>query len=578
MLDVALQPDPQAGPAKQRTSSCSTEESGIDSLSPPESSIACSACSSPGGPAPPSEAESETSDYPRQSPGPSSEDKGEIKRRLKVEPTEKAEIKKVKLEEEDAVEDARMAACSGHCSHPPRLLRNTRNSRPNTKLVPQTNSKLLKGGLAVKSEAPDESESHSMNEEKTMLEPFDTDLNLKAKTEDMKLEIAKIDSILQGKLLLDKSSHNLSEMLLLDKFKSGYPVKHEIFTSFEPKQEKCDLFHSDAISGHAKIIDTSPLPGYTGLSCSHNNNNITSKSPARQQNEPGDEAEKHEPGGFLDNQGNSGDREYVDCKWKGCGKKFEVQNFLEHLTDVHVSGSEGDVGRGRVACLWAGCKVYGVESISSTWLSKHVTSHVGSKPFLCIVSGCRLRFGNQVSLSRHVNSHFKPPCGPPHPPSTKKSADSNPVKYYVRKSRRKTRTLGTGQPAHGLDLFDIGIMAGIKESLSRIKKKSKIQRKKKILNEINFDSCGNSVILNGHVTSRKQDENGTVHYLVSWLPQGLLAAEWISQRDYKTRKKVLISQLPPDTKDKLEDYIFGSRKRCKNQRKPPRKIGPPKLT
>ena len=95
------------------------------------------------------------------------------------------------------------------------------------------------------------------------------------------------------------------------------------------------------------------------------------------------------------------------------------------------------------------------------------------------------------------------------------------VKYYVRKSRRKTRTLGTGQPAHGLDLFDIGIMAGIKESLSRIKKKSKIQRKKKILNEINFDSCGNSVILNGHVTSRKQDENGTVHYLVSWLPQGL---------------------------------------------------------
>lgn len=67
------------------------------------------------------------------------------------------------------------------------------------------------------------------------------------------------------------------------------------------------------------------------------------------------------------------------------------------VQDVHVSGSDGDVARGRVvACLWAGCKVYGVESISSTWLSKHVTSHVGSKPFLCIVSGCRLRFGNQV--------------------------------------------------------------------------------------------------------------------------------------------------------------------------------------
>ncbi len=58
-------------------------------------------------------------------------------------------------------------------------------------------------------------------------------------------------------------------------------------------------------------------------------------------------------------------------------------------------GGEG----GKVQCLWSGCKVYGALSSSTTWLTSHVTGHIGSKPFRCIVDACRQRFASQVSKS-----------------------------------------------------------------------------------------------------------------------------------------------------------------------------------
>ena len=171
-----------------------------------------------------------------------------------------------------------------------------------------------------------------------------------SKLEDMKLEMAKLDSILQGNLLLDKSSHKISDMLLLDKLKSR--VKQEY-----PK-----------------------LAGNYG----RDRSSISCKDEAGE--------------------------EVVTCKWEGCGERLEPQQLLEHLTvtllnhptqknitiphqDQHVSQPTS------VGCRWAGCKVFGAVSSSRTWLSHHVTSHVGSKPFLCIVAGCRQRFGTQVSIS-----------------------------------------------------------------------------------------------------------------------------------------------------------------------------------
>jgi len=53
-------------------------------------------------------------------------------------------------------------------------------------------------------------------------------------------------------------------------------------------------------------------------------------------------------------------------------------------------------------CLWTGCKVYSRSSCSRSWLEGHVLSHVGKKPFRCIVDGCGLRFSSQVRLPNQL--------------------------------------------------------------------------------------------------------------------------------------------------------------------------------
>ena len=98
------------------------------------------------------------------------------------------------------------------------------------------------------------------------------DEQTESKLEDMKLEMAKLDSILQGNLLLDKSSHKISDMLLLDTLKSR--VKQEY-----PK-----------------------LAGNYG----RDRSSISSKDEAGE--------------------------EVVTCKWEGCGERLEPQQLLDHLT------------------------------------------------------------------------------------------------------------------------------------------------------------------------------------------------------------------------------------------------------
>ena len=66
-----------------------------------------------------------------------------------------------------------------------------------------------------------------------------------------------------------------------------------------------------------------------------------------------------------------------------------VQNV--HVTPQKIQETETS----RYQCLWSGCKVYSTCSTSFTWLSQHVTKHVA---FVCIVPGCRQRFGNQVRI------------------------------------------------------------------------------------------------------------------------------------------------------------------------------------
>lgn len=129
----------------------------------------------------------------------------------------------------------------------------------------------------------------------------------------------------------------------------------------------------------------------------------------------------------------------VQCLWEECGISVNLslgQSLLEHIHSVHVAAQAGDppplapssssvsssctssssssssasstcsngsntVSNGeRFVCEWEGCKVQGRTSSSRAWLERHVLTHVGSKPFRCIVESCDQRFSSQVS---HVN-------------------------------------------------------------------------------------------------------------------------------------------------------------------------------
>lgn len=75
------------------------------------------------------------------------------------------------------------------------------------------------------------------------------------------------------------------------------------------------------------------------------------------------------------------------------------------LQSVHTLPQKAVSGSGRYQCLWGGCKVHGQAATSFTWLQTHVTKHVGTKPFLCIVAGCRMRFGSQVRSENNSIFH-----------------------------------------------------------------------------------------------------------------------------------------------------------------------------
>ena len=210
-------------------------------------------------------------------------------------------------------------------------------------------------------------------------------------TEDTKLEISKLESILQGQLLLDIASHKLSDILLLDKSLNSFSVKEEVESFDEEKPT-------------AKSLDISPLEATLSQNLSNNNNNLIEDKEVHNNSESTSQAKS------VDDKF----KEIIKCKWQGCEKDVEIQHLLEHLMvrfestlkfnfdknsvqNVHIATQKTEGPEGKFRCLWTGCKVFSTSSTSYTWLTRHVTKHVGSKPFLCIVDGCRQRFGSQVS-------------------------------------------------------------------------------------------------------------------------------------------------------------------------------------
>lgn len=80
------------------------------------------------------------------------------------------------------------------------------------------------------------------------------------------------------------------------------------------------------------------------------------------------------------------------CNWEKCSKHFDSNSdLLDHLHQHHINAQQGPF-----MCSWRDCKVNGREG-SKGWLERHVTCHVGSKPYKCIVERCGVRFSSQVS-------------------------------------------------------------------------------------------------------------------------------------------------------------------------------------
>lgn len=79
------------------------------------------------------------------------------------------------------------------------------------------------------------------------------------------------------------------------------------------------------------------------------------------------------------------------CNWEKCSREFDSNSdLMDHLHQYHINAQKGPF-----MCSWHDCKVNGREG-SKGWLERHIMSHVGSKPFKCIVERCGVRFSSQV--------------------------------------------------------------------------------------------------------------------------------------------------------------------------------------
>ena len=211
---------------------------------------------------------SETSDYPRQSPSPASEGESTNNNCTNNESTNNCTNNLMKSREQQQVSATR----NRRATVPPHgnLLRVSLHKLPratvHNKLLDNVhndiNNELDKVVLQAELRTGEGKE-----EEPARVKHENSESKLD-KLEGMKLEMAKLDSILHGNLLLDKSSHKISDMLLLDSLES---------------QVKEDY--------------------------GRERSSMSSKQPALEAAE--------------DLQ--------VTCKWEGCGDRLEPQQLLDHL-------------------------------------------------------------------------------------------------------------------------------------------------------------------------------------------------------------------------------------------------------
>ena len=136
----------------------------------------------------------------------------------------------------------------------------------------------------------------------------------------------------------------------------------------------------------------------------------------------------------------------------------QITELASHAQEQHIEPVKcSDV----FVCLWQGCKVYNRPSCSMTWFTKHLESHIGVKPFKCVIDGCSMSFSSQTGLARHVPCHFEDSVRPIKRTTTTGKEES-PNKKHLKRKRlkyiryKKANCHGKKTPRTSLSVTQLG--------------------------------------------------------------------------------------------------------------------------
>ncbi|XP_034951250.1 zinc finger protein jing isoform X3 [Chelonus insularis] len=249
------------------------------------------------------------------------------------------------------------------------------------------------------------------------------------------------------------------------------------------------------------------------------------------------------------------------CRWDKCEAIFECSSaLLEHLQSAHINTQTGG---DNFVCQWLGCKVQGRTSCSRRWLERHVLSHGGNKPFRCIVDGCGSRFSSQITLERHVNSHFNQPETSNN--NSKRSCENSGK--LVRRNGKKLRYRRQPWSARLFDYFDTGVMEGLQHRLLELAK----SRTHGFL----VDTPGNSMALTSQVLAKRVEMDGKIRVLLRWYPQNIVPDEWVLESEVQSMKHIKIRKAATTSIDEISLLLYPAMQsgtpsptRVKQRRKP----------
>lgn len=84
------------------------------------------------------------------------------------------------------------------------------------------------------------------------------------------------------------------------------------------------------------------------------------------------------------------------CRWQSCGADWSQTGFMDHVYETHLKSSK------MLACEWDHCPRRGQSLFSIYYLAGHMRTHIGERPFPCMVPECDRAFTRADSMAKHL--------------------------------------------------------------------------------------------------------------------------------------------------------------------------------